>query len=155
MQAFSRAAGAALAAAAIAAPAVAQGPASSPRFDSTGVSDTSMFAPITLPSANVYRTGSGAPGPKYWQNRADYRLEATLDTEGVPAPHRRTDRYTTLGQSYAALGAPDRAVRLFENCLTRVSPESAPVTSFRCSTSNVTRRHGNSRYECFLLRYNR
>jgi tetratricopeptide (TPR) repeat protein len=28
--------------------------------------------------------------------------------------------YTTLGQSYAALGAPDRAVRLFEKCLARV-----------------------------------
>jgi transcriptional regulator with XRE-family HTH domain len=48
------------------------------------------------------------------------RLEATLDAEGVPSPHRRPDLYTTLGQSYAALGAPDRAVRLFEECLARV-----------------------------------
>src|SRR5690349_22482122 len=80
MHAFTRAAAAALAAAALALPAVAQGPAGQPKFDSTGVSDTSMFAPLTLPSANIYRTGSGAPGPKYWQNRADYRLEATLDT---------------------------------------------------------------------------
>ncbi|WP_162852681.1 M1 family metallopeptidase [Dinghuibacter silviterrae] len=29
---------------------------------------------------NEYRTGSGAPGIKYWQNRADYTLNATLDT---------------------------------------------------------------------------
>ena len=40
--------------------------------------------------------------------------------EGVPAPHRRPDLYTTLGQCYAALGAPDRAVRIFEDCLARV-----------------------------------
>jgi tetratricopeptide (TPR) repeat protein len=44
----------------------------------------------------------------------------------VPAPHRRPDLYTTLGQSYAALGAPDRAVHLFDRCLEHVrgaSPE--------------------------------
>jgi tetratricopeptide (TPR) repeat protein len=32
----------------------------------------------------------------------------------------RPDLYTTLGQSYAALGAPDRAVRVFEDALGRV-----------------------------------
>jgi hypothetical protein len=94
MQAFPRAAGAVLAAAALALPAVAQGPSIAPRFDTTGVSDTSMFAPITLPSANVYRTGSGAPGPKYWQNRADYRLEATLDTAKTTLTGRLRLTYT-------------------------------------------------------------
>jgi hypothetical protein len=28
----------------------------------------------------VYRSASGAPGPLYWQNRADYRIDAELDT---------------------------------------------------------------------------
>jgi hypothetical protein len=51
-----------------------------PRFDNTGVGDTSIFAPLVLPTANEYRTGSGAPGPKYWQNRADYELKTSLDT---------------------------------------------------------------------------
>ena len=32
-----------------------------------------------LPTANEYRTASGAPGPKYWQQRADYDIKATLD----------------------------------------------------------------------------
>lgn len=50
-------------------------------------------------------------------------LEAALNDDGVPAPHRRPDLYTTLGQSYAALGAPDRAVRIFEDCLARVREE--------------------------------
>src|SRR5215218_6442601 len=29
---------------------------------------------------NDYRSASGEPGPKYWQNRADYRINASLDT---------------------------------------------------------------------------
>ena len=48
------------------------------------------------------------------------RLEAALADDVAPAPHLRPDLYTTLGQSYAALGAPDRAVRVFEDCLERV-----------------------------------
>lgn len=34
-----------------------------------------------LPSPNKFRTASGAPGPEYWQQRADYRIKATLDVE--------------------------------------------------------------------------
>lgn len=44
------------------------------------VADTSVFAPLALPTANEYRTGGGAPGRAYWQNRADYDLTAALDT---------------------------------------------------------------------------
>jgi hypothetical protein len=29
---------------------------------------------------NDYRSGSGEPGPRYWQNRADYKINASLDT---------------------------------------------------------------------------
>ena len=32
-------------------------------------------------NGNTYRTGSGQPGPQYWQNRADYQLSATLDND--------------------------------------------------------------------------
>ena len=32
-----------------------------------------------LPSPNEYRTASGAPGPKYWQQRCDYDIKASLD----------------------------------------------------------------------------
>ena len=34
-----------------------------------------------LPAPNVYRGMDGAPGPEYWQQRADYDIECTLDTE--------------------------------------------------------------------------
>lgn len=32
-----------------------------------------------LPTPNEYRSGSGAPGPKYWQQRADYVISAELN----------------------------------------------------------------------------
>ncbi len=32
-----------------------------------------------LPTPNEYRTASGAPGPKYWQQRADYDIKCSLD----------------------------------------------------------------------------
>jgi transcriptional regulator with XRE-family HTH domain len=56
------------------------------------------------------------------------RLESATTDDAAPPPQHRPDVYTTLGQAYAALGAPERAVRLFENCLDRVSeavPEDA------------------------------
>jgi transcriptional regulator with XRE-family HTH domain len=58
------------------------------------------------------------------------RLERVVSDDSVPPPHLRPDIYTTLGQSYAALGAPDRAVRLFEECLEQVKsdvPDDAAV----------------------------
>src|ERR1051325_3142301 len=31
-------------------------------------------------SGNEFRSANGAPGPKYWQNRSDYKINVTLDT---------------------------------------------------------------------------
>jgi len=45
------------------------------------VSDSSPFRPLGLPAPNLVRGGAGRPGPRYWQQRADYRIEATLDPE--------------------------------------------------------------------------
>ena len=70
-------------------------PTATPRhFDRTGVGDTSVFAPLELPTPNQYRTGSGAPGPKYWQNRADYDLKASLDTASKTLTGSLRLRYT-------------------------------------------------------------
>ena len=39
------------------------------------------FAPFFYPSnGNEYRSASGQPGPEYWQNRADYKINVSLDT---------------------------------------------------------------------------
>ena len=53
-------------------------PASAVRAQS--VADTSLFRPLALPTPNAYRSAGGMPGPAYWQNRANYAIEATLDT---------------------------------------------------------------------------
>jgi tetratricopeptide (TPR) repeat protein len=53
------------------------------------------------------------------------RLEAAVAEDRVPSAHQRPDLYTTLGQSYAALGAPERAVRLFERCFEEVTRDVA------------------------------
>ena len=58
------------------------------------VTDTSIFAPLVLPTANDARTGSGAPGSRYWQNRADYTLRTTLDTAATSVKTEMTLRYT-------------------------------------------------------------
>lgn len=34
-----------------------------------------------LPTPNTYRTASGAPGPEYWQQRADYKMDIRLDDQ--------------------------------------------------------------------------
>ncbi|NIG57213.1 M1 family metallopeptidase [Chitinophaga sp. Cy-1792] len=34
-----------------------------------------------LQSPNMYRSASGAPGPKYWQQRADYEIAAEIDDD--------------------------------------------------------------------------
>lgn len=44
------------------------------------VGDTSIFAPLSLPTPNIYRNGNGAPARGYWQNRVDYSISARLDT---------------------------------------------------------------------------
>jgi hypothetical protein len=67
---------------------------SSIHYDRTGVGDTSMFAPLTLRAPNEFRAASGAPGPKYWQNRADYDIKATLDTAAKTLHGSLRLRYT-------------------------------------------------------------
>jgi len=34
-----------------------------------------------LPTPNEYRTASGAPGPRYWQQKANYDIDVTLDEQ--------------------------------------------------------------------------
>jgi Peptidase family M1 domain len=42
--------------------------------------DSSPFRRLPLPPPSAVRSASGAPGPGYWQQRADYVIRATLDT---------------------------------------------------------------------------
>jgi hypothetical protein len=57
------------------------------------VADSSHFRALDLPTPNEYRTGSGRPGPKYWQQRVDYRITATLDPAKNELRGRETIHY--------------------------------------------------------------
>ncbi|HEU4643035.1 MAG TPA: M1 family metallopeptidase [Gemmatimonadaceae bacterium] len=56
--------------------------------------DPSIFAPLPLPRPNEYRMADGRPGPRYWQNRADYDIRATLDTATKTLRGHLVLRYT-------------------------------------------------------------
>jgi hypothetical protein len=47
-----------------------------------------------LPTPNEYRTASGAPGPKYWQQRCDYDITAELDENERRLWGKETITYT-------------------------------------------------------------
>ena len=53
----------------------------------------SPFTPLPLPAANLLRTGAGRPGPRYWQQRVDYRIDASLDPERQVLSGRETIHY--------------------------------------------------------------
>lgn len=46
-----------------------------------------------LPTPNEYRTASGAPGAKYWQQRADYDIDVTLDEPNLSVIGTETVTY--------------------------------------------------------------
>ena len=46
-----------------------------------------------LPTPNEYRTASGAPGPKYWQQRADYDISCELDEASLKLTGSETITY--------------------------------------------------------------
>ncbi|MEO8909166.1 MAG: M1 family metallopeptidase [Gemmatimonadaceae bacterium] len=58
------------------------------------VADSSPFRPLDLPTPTDLRTASGRPGAKYWQQRADYKISATLDPAKNELRGHETIRYT-------------------------------------------------------------
>ncbi|MGK7391249.1 MAG: M1 family metallopeptidase [Candidatus Cyclobacteriaceae bacterium M2_1C_046] len=46
-----------------------------------------------LPTPNSYRTGSGAPGEKYWQQKADYVIDVEIDDESQKLTGKETITY--------------------------------------------------------------
>src|SRR5689334_3980344 len=57
------------------------------------VADSSPFQALILPAPNEYRSGSGRPGPKYWQQRVDYKINAILDSANNEIRGRETIHY--------------------------------------------------------------
>ncbi|RUT27572.1 peptidase M1 [Asaia sp. W19] len=73
-------------------PALAARPAPS---QSMPLSMRPVFDTLVLPdAANIWRSGSGRPGPAYWQNRADYRIESRIDPDKAVLSGTETITYT-------------------------------------------------------------
>ena len=61
-----------------------------------GTPDPSViFAPLDVGNQpNAFRSGSGRPGPAFWQNRADYAIKATIHTDSHVLSGVETITYT-------------------------------------------------------------
>jgi hypothetical protein len=83
-------------------PVVASSPATSPASAAPGAGrprtvDTDPLARVDRmewPGPNSTRAASGAPGPEYWQQRADYSIAVSLDTAQQRVAGSVTIRYT-------------------------------------------------------------
>lgn len=59
-----------------------------------GIENPELFQTLDLPSVNQYRSGSGKPGTAYWQQRADYDIQVTLDPDARRVHGSETIHYT-------------------------------------------------------------
>ena len=47
-----------------------------------------LFAPLHYEvNSSSFRSANGEPGPSYWQNRADYTIQASLDEQKIGRAH--------------------------------------------------------------------
>ncbi len=82
------------------------------------------FARLTLPQpVNRFRSADGAPGPDYWQNRADYEIRARLDT--VAHTLRGSEIITYTNNSPAALDS--LWLQLDQTCTARTREPPTPA----------------------------
>lgn len=67
-----------------------------PRVPAAGHTDTSKFRQMydLLATPNMYRTASGAPGPAYYQQKADYKMSIELDDKNQKVYGEETVTYT-------------------------------------------------------------
>ena len=96
-----------------------------------------------LPTPNAQRTASGVPGPEYWQQRADYEIDVTLDDKnqrlsGISrikyhnkSPHTLRYIWVQLDQNRFK---PDS-----DTATTTTAPSLAPRISFRGLDSILAR----------------
>jgi hypothetical protein len=88
------------------------------------------FAPLVLPDpVNAYRSSNGAPGPQYWQNRADYELHATIDTTTKTLTGSEIITYTN--------NSPDALTSLWLNLEQNIYRKDSRSAAF----SGSSRRH--------------
>ncbi|WP_186292706.1 M1 family metallopeptidase [Mucilaginibacter corticis] len=87
-------------------------------------------------NGNQFRTAGGAPSAKYWQNRADYKLNVTLDT----AKHRVTGTALITYTNNSPDGLPFLWLQVDQNIYREDSRAQAtsPVTGGRFANKTYT-----------------
>ncbi|HEY8893841.1 MAG TPA: M1 family peptidase, partial [Niastella sp.] len=66
-----------------------------PGYTQSKYNPAETFAPgLYTNKGNTIRSANGAPGPAYWQNRADYNLQAAIDTAKQQLTGYAIIRYT-------------------------------------------------------------
>src|SRR5690606_30046510 len=95
-----------------------------------------------LPTPNEYRSASGAPGPRYWQQQADYDIEVELNDDNQSITGKETITYhnnspDVLNYLWLQL---DQNILSDENTLSRTSTgqvvDSAAAKSFATAVSD-------------------
>lgn len=103
-----------------------------------------------LPSPNEYRTGSGAPGPDYWQQQANYKIAVELDDENQRITGSETITYfnnspSTLKYLWVQL---DQNVRKPDAVRTKVNgSQRLAKSATKVSTGYLQRATGDYGYE--------
>jgi hypothetical protein len=83
------------------------------------------FSPLFYTSnGNEYRSASGYPGPKYWQNRADYNISANLDDQ----THTVTGTVTITYKNNSPDQLPFLWLQLDQNLFAKASRGNALIT---------------------------
>ncbi len=75
---------------------IAQEAKETPKQKEQGRPDTNKFRQMydLLATPNMYRTASGAPGPEYYQQQADYKIDVELDDKNAKLFGTETITYT-------------------------------------------------------------
>jgi hypothetical protein len=94
-----------------------------------------------LPTPNVYRTASGAPGHKYWQQQADYKIKVKLHDDKQTLTASETINYKN--------NSPDTLTYLWlqldQNRFNRDSIASTTKTTSLANKSNPKTTYGSMR----------
>jgi len=105
---------------------------------------------VDLPTPNTYRTAAGAPGESYWQQQADYQINATLDetnkrltatgtiTYRNNSPHPLNYIWLQLDQN---IFSQNSASRLTQTAATP-GTDSVSINTFRQLQSYAATPHG-------------